>query len=148
MISPELLRRYRFFWCMDDGQQKAVAMISQEATVAEGATICKENETADHLYFLLDGGVELSVMPGERRLFVGYIAPGEPFGLCALLHDQTHTYTAQANKPSRVITIDATELRNLCVSDCSLGMCLMQQVARATLAETRTTHMQLAGVSA
>ena len=148
MISPELLHRYRFFWCMDDGQQKAVAMISQEATVGEGETICVEKESADHLYFLVEGSVELSVTPGERRLAVGDVAPGEPFGMCALLHDQTHTYTAQASKPSRVVTIDASELRNLCVSDCSLGMCLMQQVARASLEETRTTHMQLAAVVA
>ena len=146
MITPELLRRYRFFWCMDDGQQKAVAMISQETAFSEGEAICRENETADHLFFLLEGSVELSVTPGERRLFVGDIAPGEPFGLSALLPDQTHTYTAQANKPSRVITIDAKELRSLCVSDCSLGLCLMQQVARATIEETRTTHMQLAAV--
>ena len=126
MISSELLRRYRFFWCMDDAQLKAVAMISQEATVAEGETICVENEPADHLYFLMEGSVELSVTPGERRLIVGDVAPGEPFGLCALLLDQTHTYTAQAKKPSRVITMDASELRNLCLSDCSLGMCLIR----------------------
>jgi hypothetical protein len=74
------------------------------------------------IFFLLDGGVGLSVTPGERRLFVGDVAPGEPFGLCALLPDQTHTYTAQANKPSRVVSIDANELRSLCASDCSLGV--------------------------
>jgi CRP-like cAMP-binding protein len=148
MISPEVLRRYRFFWCMDDGQQKAVALISQEADFAEGQTICIENEKAEQLYFLLEGSVGLSVAPGERRLFVGDVAAGEPFGLCALLADQTYTYTAQAGKPSHVVVIDAKELRDLCVSDCSLGMCLMQQVARATLTETRTTHMQLAAAVA
>jgi CRP-like cAMP-binding protein len=150
MISPELIRRYKFFWCMDDGQQKAVAMISDEVAYAEGAVIHREDEPANALFLLLQGNVTLSVDMGgvSGNLIVGEISPGEPFGICALLAGQTHTSTARATVPSRAIKIDAAELRDLCTVDCKLGYCLMQQVAKAALDQLHTTHIQLAAAQA
>lgn len=146
MISPELLRRYRFFYCMDDGQQKAVAMISDIEQFPAGAFVFNEGDPAEHLYLLIDGSVTLSVAIAgvSDHLGVGDVSPGEPFGLCALLHNQAQTSSAQATSPSRAIRISAQELRELSALDCKLGFCLMQQVATAAIDQLRMSYIQLA----
>jgi len=150
MISPELIRRYPFFWCIDDAQQKAVAMIAEEVSYPKGTTIFQEGQPADALYLLLEGSVALCIqgegeqhLPGQR-LHVGEINPGEPFGISAMLDNQTYTSCAEVTAPCRVIKIDAAELRKLMAFDCSMGYCLMQQMAKAALERLRLTHIQLA----
>jgi CRP-like cAMP-binding protein len=83
---------------------------------------------------------------GDARVLVGEISPGEPFGPSSLLADQTYTTTARAESDSRVLHIDARELRGLCAADCSLGVCLLQQVACAAIEQVQTTQIQLTSV--
>ncbi len=154
MISPELVRRYRFFWCIDDGQQKAIAMISDVTTYPKGSIIYKEGDEANVLYFLMSGSVALSIaLDSEeektgRTAFVGEINPDEAFGVSALLHGQRYKSTAQATTDCQVLTIDAEELRELCAMDCKMGYCMLQQVLRATIDRLYLTLVQLAAAHA
>jgi CRP-like cAMP-binding protein len=150
MISPELLRRYPFFRCIDDAQQKAVAMIAEDVTIAKGTMIFEDGQPAICMYLLLNGSVSLCIAgesesgkPG-KQLYVGEINPGEPFGISALLSDETYTSCAQATAKSRALKIDAAELRKLMAADCGMGYCLMQQMAKAALERLRLTHIHLA----
>lgn len=150
MISPEILRRYPFFACLSDAQQKAVAMIAHEATLKAGSTLFREGQPADTLYLLMSGSVSLcltttvdEVQP-RLCLHVSDINPGDPFGISSLLGGQSHTATAEVAAESHAIVIAARELRQLMDSDCTLGYCLMQQVAAAALESLRLAHIQLA----
>ena len=150
MISPELLRRYPFFACLNDAQQKAVAMIAKETALKAGSTLFNEGQPADTLYLLIQGSVVLCLPTSvddakpQACLHVGDINPGEPFGISSLLADHTYTSSAQVAAASRAITIDTAALRTLMDRDCTMGFCLMQQVSIAALERLRLTHIQLA----
>jgi CRP-like cAMP-binding protein len=150
MISPELVRRYPFFWCIDDAQQKAIAMIAEDVTLSEGTMIFEENQPATALYLLMEGSVTLCIMAGSEgdkkpsHLHVGDINPGEPFGISAMLAGETYTSCAQATAKSRVLKVDADELKKLMAAKPSLGYCLVQQMGKAALERLRLTHIQLA----
>jgi CRP-like cAMP-binding protein len=150
MISPELVRRYPFFWCIDDAQQKAIAMIAEDVTIPKGTMIFEEGQPANTLYLLMEGGVSLCIAPGsegdkaQMRLHVGDINPGEPFGISSMLVGETYTSCAQATAKSHALKIDAEELRTLMTSECGMGYCLMQQMGKAALERLRLTHIQLA----
>jgi CRP-like cAMP-binding protein len=147
MISPELLRRYEFFACLNDAQQKAVAMVAEVVAYEGGATVFREGDPARSLYLLMDGGVELSIaatrVVGER-LFVGSVGPGEPFGISAGLDGKKYSSSAHATASIRVIKLDGSALRSLAGLDCSLGFCMMKQMAGAALARLEMAYVELA----
>lgn len=151
MISPELLRRYPFFSCLDDAQQKAVAMITEEISVPAGIVLFEEGQPAAALYFLLEGGVDLYFnVPGEegapgKEFWAGEINPGEPFGISALIEPYRLTAMARTSAPSRILKIDAAALRALCEVDHRMAYAMIRQVAKAAMERLHATRIQMIG---
>jgi CRP/FNR family transcriptional regulator, cyclic AMP receptor protein len=150
MISPELVRRYPFFCCLDEAQQKAVAMISEEVNCDKGKTLFEEGQPVHSLHLLLEGSVDLYYTgSGDHHQFlVGEINPGEPFGISALIEPYAFTATARIAAPSRVLKIEAAALRALCEVDCKMGYALMRQVAKIAEERLHYTRLQLAAAHA
>ncbi len=151
MISPELLRRYPFFCCLDEAQQKAIAMISEQVECDKETTLFEEGHQVHALHFLLEGSVDL-LYAGDgdhsHQFLVGEISPGEPFGISALIEPYTFTATARVAAPSRILKIEAAGLRALCEVDCKMGYSIMRQIAKIALERLHYTRLQLAAAHA
>ena len=152
MISPELLRRHAFFGFMDDAQQKAVAMISEEVAFEKDALIIKENSPATNLYFLLEGSVGYYFIVEEghnkKELFISDINLGEIFGISALVDPYHYSAAIRANERCRVIKIDAIALRALLQVDGRLSCNMMREVAKSLMQRLNDTRVQLAAAHA
>ncbi len=151
MISPELLRRYPVFGAFNEKQLQAIAMIAEQDSAPAGTVLFEECQPATHLYFLLDGNVELyykaeeQYHPTTRKEFlVGEIDPGELFGLSALLEPYVLSTTARTTKDSTFIRIDGPALRDLMESDPLMGYLAMKQFAKAMMERLVYTRVQLA----
>lgn len=151
MISPEVFRRFPFFAPFSEIHLKAIAMISEEDTVEQGAVLFEECGTADTLYFLLEGSVELfytarSETPGhtDKELSVGDINPGEVFSISSLIEPYVLSASARAAQPSRIIKIDAPTLRQMFKEDCTMGFLGMSQISKALMERLAYTRIQLA----
>lgn len=149
MISPEVLRRYPFFCCLNDEQQRAIAMITEEMEVEAGKELFLEGQPVEALYLLMEGNVDLYYAASgsgdpKDQLLVGEINAGEPFAISALIEPYTFTATARVSKPSRVLKIDAKALRALCEVDCRMGYLLMKQVAAMAVERLHFARVQLA----
>jgi CRP/FNR family transcriptional regulator, cyclic AMP receptor protein len=155
MISPELLRRYPFFGLLTDAQLKAIAMIAQEVNIPNGSQIFKEEDSADTLYLLLQGSVDLyytvdteGMLDFSKEFLVGEVNPGEAFGISALMEPYLFTATAKADQDLRLISIDAIALRALLEEDSKMSCVIMYQVAKAYAERLRSTRIQLAAARA
>jgi CRP-like cAMP-binding protein len=154
MISPEILRRFPIFAALGNAERKAVAMVSEEQSIAAGDTVFVEGESAQALYVLAEGAVDLEFEnpaeggAGRTRLRVGEISAGEPFGLSALIEPYKLKSTARAHVASRVLRIDASSLRAIAEVDPRVGYALMRQVARAAYDRLEATRVQLAAARA
>lgn len=151
MISPELLRRYPFFGLLNEDQLYAIAMISDEVDIEAGAILFEECKPAEALYLLVEGGVDLyykseeEYHPKTRKEFlVGEINPGEIFSLSAMIEPYVLSASARASKASKLVKIDAVELRKLCQEDPQMGYAVMQQIAKALMERLAYTRVQLA----
>jgi CRP/FNR family cyclic AMP-dependent transcriptional regulator len=147
MISPELLRRYPFFCCLDEQQQRAVAMIAEEVDCESGTVLFEEGQPVDSLYLLLDGSVDLyyeAIDAPPRQPPVAEVNIGEAFGISALIAPHHATATARVASPSRILKIDARALRALCEVDCKMGYALMRQAAQIALERLHFALVQLA----
>jgi CRP-like cAMP-binding protein len=147
MISPEILRRYPFFCCLNQDQQKAIAMVTEEIHVDSGTILFREGQPVEALYLLMEGNVDLyytaSGDPNDQFL-VGEVNIGEAFSISALIEPYTLTATAKVAKPSRILKVEAPALRALCEVDCKMGYALMRQVAQIAIERLHFARVELA----
>jgi CRP-like cAMP-binding protein len=151
MIPIELLQRFSFFSFMDEKELRAVTKIASELQLNAGDVLCEANTPADALYFLIKGSlpyymiVRTEHMPDyKQEYFIGDINPEEIFGISALIEPYQYTATLRADKPCRVIKIDASALRALCEVDSHLSVGLMKAVAKAAMERLQMARVQLA----
>jgi CRP-like cAMP-binding protein len=148
MISPELLRRYPFFTSLNDDQLKAIAMISEERIYPKGTVLIKENTPAAKLVLLLEGDVDLIFSGGGEgavvNALVGSIAPGEVYGVSALIEPFTFISSAKATVQVKVVEVDGAALRALMDLDARLAFALMRNIAMAVLERLKYTQVELA----
>jgi CRP-like cAMP-binding protein len=150
MISLERLEYFPFFAFMEEKEMRALATIAKEVQFKEGEVVFEANTPADALYFLMDGHlpyymiVTTEHIPDYRReYFVGYINPGEIFGISALIEPYQYTTTLRAEQPCRVIKIDASALRALCEVDSRLSVGFTKAIAKAAMERLQMTRVQL-----
>lgn len=154
MISPELLRQYPFFGILDDAELKSVAMIAEEVSFKVNERLFQKGESAHSLYFLLQGSVELynfaeeASLEGDRGVLVGTVNPGEPFAISAVIEPYIFTAAAWTSSPSRVIRIEAVELRDLFGQDRRLAFIIIRQASQAAMERLHATRVQLAAALA
>jgi CRP-like cAMP-binding protein len=154
MISPEVLRRYQFFNFMTHDQLRRVSMITNEIEVPADETIFHNGETADYLYLLQNGSVDLHFvvvdeLKTEKRqdFLVGTVNPGEIMAISAIIEPHELTATAVTTVPSRLLQIDAAKLRELASEDESLAFGLQRQAARVAKERLQATRIQLLAAS-
>jgi len=148
MISPEQLRRFRFFGGLTPEEVAGIAMIADEVSFPDGTIIFRDGEPATKLYLAVSGTVDL-VYHIERphqveTSHVGSIVAGEPFGLFALVEPYRLTATAVAHGTVQAIIIDGAGLRALCELSCHLGHTVMRQIAAALAERLNFALIQLA----
>ncbi len=148
MVSPERLRRHRFFGGLREDELTAIAMIAEECDYRDAAIVFREGEKAAHLYILTAGAIDLVYeihrSDGVDTSYVGSISAGEPFGLSAFVEPYAFTATARAHGPVKAVAIDASALRALSEVDCHLGYTVMRQVSVALAERLGFARAQLA----
>jgi CRP-like cAMP-binding protein len=153
MVSSELLKRYSFFGGLTDEQLKSLSMIAAEKTFESDALIFEECDTADKIYLLIEGNVDLSYRSIDemhtytappKEFYAGSINPGEVFSVSALIEPYTNNASAKASELSRVIMIDAIELRKLLEQDLQLAYNLTRQTVRVLVERLIDLRVQLA----
>ena len=151
MISLELLRRYPFFAGLDEAELKALAMISEEVRAPTGTILFEEGQTADALFLLLSGSVDLSFnspLGNSEQIHIGEVNPGEPFAISALIPPHMLKHTARAGNAAHALKIAAVPLRAICEKDTRVGYVVMRKVAEAAMERLHFTRVQLAAARA
>lgn len=150
MIALERLQRFPFFAFMEEKQLKVVANVAQEVHFNAGDEICEAHTPSDALYFLTQGSllyymvVTSEHQPDYRKeYFIGVINPEEIFGISSVIGPHIHTATLRADKPGRLIKINASALRALCEEDVQLHIGLMKAVAKTAMNRLEMTRVQL-----
>jgi CRP-like cAMP-binding protein len=151
MVSTELLRRYTFFAGCSPAHLDAIAMLSEEVAYKGNETVFESGQSADALYLLMDGCVDLHYNVADpiytelrKDFFISEFNVGEPFGVSALIEPYRYEGTVCATRPSRAIKIEAAGLRELCRSDPMLDLVLTRQMLRAVVSRLDDTRVLLA----
>ena len=150
MISPELLRRHTFFGGFTDKELKGLAMAAQEKSVAEGEALFAEGDTAEAIYFLADGEMEILIHAdeeGRESIPLSTLPAGELIGWSALIEPRIFTASARATRACRVVVFPASELEKLS-ADLHFYNLLLKKVAQVISRRLKDARIQLLSLSA
>ena len=121
-----------------------LAAIATHVTFSEGSTIFREGDVSELVYLIEEGQVSLvTQVPGHGQVTILPLGPGQLLGWSSLFPPQRKSAGAQTMEPTRVIAINATQLRELCQTDHSLGNSIMWRVAEIISTRLRAARTQL-----
>jgi CRP-like cAMP-binding protein len=150
MLDKELLSRFSFFSDIADDGLVAIAQLGQLLDFKAGDIIFRNGESSDHLYGVVTGEVELSLVyqdkvlkadikyeeenqsrieAVEKPIKVAVVDPGMVFGWSALASRRRRTLTAKCPGPCQLIGLPGDALKALFDKDASLGYKIMTQLS-------------------
>lgn len=131
MISWEWLGRTELFQGLLESQLQDLLSHSHLHSYREGETIFSQGKEATRLFILIQGAVNLTAKTKEQIDFLAskIEKEGAVFGTASLMEPFHYNVSARCLKPSEVLIIDATWLRERMKGDPSLGMEIMARLA-------------------
>lgn len=119
--------------------------ISKILKFEAGQSIFHEGDKEDYLYIVLEGRVAIEIsIPGRGRIRILTADPMEVVGWSSVTPIvRQRTAGARAVFSSRLLAIDANDLRKLCDEDHSLGYYVMRRLANVVAGRLLTTRLQL-----
>jgi|SRR4030065_1373613 CRP-like cAMP-binding protein len=119
--------------------------ISKIVKFESGQSIFHEGDKEDYLYIVLEGRVAIEIsIPGRGRIRILTADPMDVVGWSSVTPVvRQRTAGARAVFPSRLLALDANNLRRLCDEDHSLGYYVMRRLANVVAGRLLTTRLQL-----
>ncbi len=149
-MGKNLLAGFKFF---SEVVPETLEMIAQKGEVLEfgpGDVIFHFDEPAEHLYGLLEGELDLSIVfidkvlkteieyeeaiqasmvDEEKSIVIDTVLPNQIFGWASLVGPARRTVTAGCTEDCRVVAIAAADLTAMFAKDHSLGYVIMKKLA-------------------
>src|SRR5690349_15432375 len=103
---------------------------SQVRSYVPGAVLCRENETEDRFYMILEGEVEVSksINNTESRL-LKTLAPGDFFGEMALIHNAPRAATVTAKTELTTLELDKSAFDRVLQKSTSIAMAMVSEIS-------------------
>lgn len=130
LVTWQAVAKVPLFHGLDATRIAAIARLLRPQMVPELADIVRRGETADAMYFIVSGEVEVQVKPESVRLRAGHY-----FGEIALLKDVQRTTTVTAVRDTRLLVLSVADFRRL-LADFPEIRDAITVVAERRLAET------------
>jgi CRP-like cAMP-binding protein len=159
MISPELIRRYSFFSCLNHEQITAISMNSAELSVDEGEYFFHEGDKLDHFFLIIEGSVAVNLEITDREkkqpisaqlagnlkskeIIICTLGSGDIFGISAIVPPNFAASSAKSLSASRVIRVDCSPLRENFKTDTHFGYTMAIKAAQVFRERLRNMYIE------
>lgn len=122
------IREAELFKGMPEHVHNEISEISQREVLNEGHVLFSQGETADYLYILEEGLIEITIQ-GEERMTFAVDEFDSVFGWSALVEPKKYTATSKCRKNSKVIKIDGDRLMRIFQKHPVEGLNVMRRLA-------------------
>jgi len=116
--SDDLLSRSALFKCISDKERRSLLSQSKARALKSGVVMLQEAVPAKHLFFVLDGSIQLSMQGGMTELVT--LGKGDVFGLSAIESSAIRPQAA-ADGDTRVALLPADQVQVLMQTTPRLG---------------------------
>ena len=103
---------------------------SQVRSYVPGAVLCRENESEDRFYMILEGEAEVtkSINNSESRL-LKTLAPGDFFGEMALIHNAPRAASVTAKTELTTLELDKSAFDRVLQKSTSIAMAMVSEIS-------------------
>lgn len=130
-MDIEVLRRAPLFATLDDEAFRLLTDELAEVDLSRGASVFREGDQGDQLYFIVSGKVKLGRTSADgRESLVAILGPGELFGEMALFDPAPRSTAATAVSETRLAGLKNESLKALLQQRPEVSMQLLQALAR------------------
>ena len=103
----EVLKRIPFFSKIDKAKLKLLAFTSERVVFREGETVCRQGETGDAAFIIVDGTADILINGNGTDIKVAEVGRNAIIGEVAILIDVPRTATVAAT--SELVTLRITK---------------------------------------
>ena len=136
------IRESELFKGMPEHVVNEISRISSEEVLPEGHVLFKNGDSADYLYILEEGLVEIT-LHGEGKLVFIVDEFGTVFGWSALVHPKLYTATAKCKKNSRLVKLDGDRLMRIFRNYPEEGLTVMSRLCGVIAGRLMTCYDEL-----
>jgi CRP/FNR family transcriptional regulator, cyclic AMP receptor protein len=122
----QALKRAPLFEGLSKRELTELARVTEDLEVPAGDVLCKEGETGQEFFVIIDGETDIT-SHGKR---VAARGGGDFVGEIALLEDTTRTATVTAKTPLRVFVLTGQDFRRLVRENPGVEQKVMRALAR------------------
>ena len=142
------LRQSKFGRLLRTDQVRRLAAIAEEQSLPAAEILFEEGCQADALWVICSGSVDIRMaVRWQADSTILTVGPGELLGWSALVGDGLMSATAVAAEPTTLVRLPADPLKDLCISDHTLGYAVMGTVAATLNSRLNASRRQLVNLS-
>ena len=130
---------------LTESQLQGITVVAKEIRIQKGQWLFQEGNSADRVYVLKDGAVELlTKVNGEYELPIRIIrSKGGCFGISTLVPPYQYSLTSKCAEDSTLLEIKRHDLQKLTQEDSTLGCAIMTNIAQLLLSRLKETRQEL-----
>jgi CRP/FNR family transcriptional regulator len=133
------IQKSMLFRWMDQEVLKEIDKIMVKKSCAEGTLLFERGESANNLYILRKGSIELTI--GDNGHVTHVIkTPGEAFGWSSLVNHHVYTASAICSSPTEVIVIPSEKLNMILESNPACGLIFFRRLAEIISKRVATSY--------
>ncbi len=133
----EILRRIPLFANIDPAKLKLMCFASERVTFKDGEVLCRQGETGDAAFIILDGTADVQVERKEGTMSVATLTKNDIVGEIAILCDVPRTATVLAKGELTTLKVTKDLFFGLVKDFPEIGVEIMRVVAHRLDTTTR-----------
>ncbi len=144
----EILRRIPLFANIDPAKLKLMCFASERVTFKDSEVLCRQGETGDAAFIILDGTADVQVERREGRMSVATLTKNDIVGEIAILCDVPRTATVVAKGELTTLKVTKDLFFGLVKDFPEIGIEIMRVLAHRLEATTGELIAAKAGAGA
>ena len=133
------MQKSKLFRGMDQDVLKAIDKIVVKLSCTEGTVLFHRGQTANDLYILIEGSIELTIGDNGHVTYVVKNS-GEAFGWSSLVNQHLYTASAVCSAPTELIRIPSDKLNKLFESNPASGLIFFRRLAEIISKRVATSY--------
>jgi len=119
----------------------------ERVSFCAGTTVVKQGSTAEYLYFVESGILQISYKPYDgEAITVTHLESGGLFGWSAVVGSPIYTSSGIAIEDLEVIRVKGSDLRKLCLEHPDAGKAILDKLADAVSSRWKDAHEQVKSI--
>jgi CRP-like cAMP-binding protein len=133
------IQKSKLFRGMDQEVLKEIDKIMIKKSCAEGTVLFQRGESANNLYILREGSIELAI--GDNGHVTHVVkSQGEAFGWSSLVNHHVYTASAVCSSPTELIRIQSEELNRIFQKHPASGLIFFRSLAEIISKRVATSY--------